>query len=319
MEGLSRMVKKIQEKSPLTYPTVRQMTCLNPAMMYSDPDLCQGKMKCLVKRFLQDKQLAGGVTAGDLIIQQFSQFLSLEVRNEEFLSFKPLEKRLDMFLHHFINEPYSELWAFHQKLLLLSHGQATGERGFSINKEIEICNIQEETVIANRIVCDYVSLHGGVIKVPLTPELMSSVTAARTRYRIHLENERRKKESEAKGQKRRAMEEHLEQLKKSRRAIQEVSEGLARDADKLADEAEDKQVDSKMAELITVLWCSGSHIYGVSEGQWRLLPGSARCLCRRVKSKTCHPYNVLEPPEGPWKFYRTGRPPRTSDNSAWMG
>ncbi|MEQ2195694.1 hypothetical protein XENOCAPTIV_016825 [Xenoophorus captivus] len=80
---------------------------------------------------------------------------------------------------------------------------------------------------------------------------MSSVTAARTRYRIHLENERRKKESEAKGQKRRAMEEHLEQLKKSRRAIQEVSEGLARDADKLADEAEGKQVGSKMAELIS--------------------------------------------------------------------
>lgn len=64
MEGLSRMVKKIQEKSPLKYPTVRQMTSLNPAMMYSDPDLCQGKMKCLVKRFLQDKQLAGGVAAG---------------------------------------------------------------------------------------------------------------------------------------------------------------------------------------------------------------------------------------------------------------
>lgn len=27
-----------------------------------------------------------------------------------------------------------------------------------------------------------------------------------------------------------------------------------------------------------VLWCFGSHIYGVSEGQWRLLPGSARRL-----------------------------------------
>ncbi|MEQ2249279.1 hypothetical protein ILYODFUR_027703 [Ilyodon furcidens] len=91
-------------------------------MMYSDPDLCQGKMKCLVKKFLQDKQLAGG----DLIIQPFSQFLSLEVRNEEFLSFKPLEKRLDMFHHHFISEPYPELWAFLQKLLLLSSYRGEG-------------------------------------------------------------------------------------------------------------------------------------------------------------------------------------------------
>uniref|UniRef100_A0A9J8C2R9 Myomesin 2a n=1 Tax=Cyprinus carpio carpio TaxID=630221 RepID=A0A9J8C2R9_CYPCA len=34
-----------------------------------------------------------------------------------------------------------------------------------------------------------------------------------------------------------------------------------------------------------VLWCFGSHIYGVSEGQWRLLPGSARRLCREVNGR----------------------------------
>ncbi|MEQ2237730.1 hypothetical protein ILYODFUR_026035, partial [Ilyodon furcidens] len=89
----------------------------------------------------------------------------------------------------------------------------------------------------------------GGTKVLLTPELLSSVAAARTRYRIHLENERRKKASKAKGQRRRAMEEHLEQLKKSKMAIQEVSEVLTRDADKLANEAEAKQAGSKIAEL----------------------------------------------------------------------
>lgn len=68
-----------------------------------------------------------------------------------------------------------------------------------------------------------------------------------------------------------------------------------------------------------VLWCSGSHIYGVSEGQWGLLPGSARCLCRRVNSQTRHRSDALEPQEGPRKVGRTGTPPRTSDNSAWMG
>lgn len=39
-------------------------------------------------------------------------------------------------------------------------------------------------------------------------------------------------------------------MKKNRRSIQEVAEHLARDADKLADQAEAKQVGSKMAELI---------------------------------------------------------------------
>ncbi|XP_035493220.1 protein tyrosine phosphatase type IVA 1 isoform X3 [Scophthalmus maximus] len=68
---------------------------------------------------------------------------------------------------------------------------------------------------------------------------------------------------------------------------------------------------------LIVLWCSGSHIYGVSEGQWGLLPGSARCLCRRVNGRTRRRRRseALEPQERPW----TGTPPRTSDNSAWMG
>lgn len=187
---------------------------------------------------------------GDLITQQFSQLLSLEVRNEpEFLVFKPLEKRLDVFLHRHVSGPYPELWTFIQKLLLLSHGQATVERGFSVNKEVEICNIQEDTLVAHRIVCDYVSLHGGVTKVPLTQELLASVSSARSRYRIHLETERQKKESEAQGLKRKAAEEHLEQLKKTRLSIQEVAENLARDADKLCEQAESKQ-GSKMAELV---------------------------------------------------------------------
>lgn len=69
-----------------------------------------------------------------------------------------------------------------------------------------------------------------------------------------------------------------------------------------------------------VLWCSGSHIYGVSEGQWGLLPGSARRrLCRRVNGPTRHRSDALEPQEGPRNVGRTGTPPRTSDNSAWMG
>lgn len=64
MQGLSNIVRKVQEKSPLKYPTVRQMACLDPSVMYRDPDRCKRQIKCLVQRFLQDKQLTGGVSAG---------------------------------------------------------------------------------------------------------------------------------------------------------------------------------------------------------------------------------------------------------------
>ncbi|KAL1250475.1 hypothetical protein QQF64_018271 [Cirrhinus molitorella] len=60
VQGLSNIVRKMQEKSPLKYATVRQMACLNPSVKFRDPDECKRQMKCLVQSFLQDKQLTGG-------------------------------------------------------------------------------------------------------------------------------------------------------------------------------------------------------------------------------------------------------------------
>lgn len=57
VKGITHILKKIQEKSPLKYPVVRHMACLDCTAMYPDPDLCQGKMKNLVQKFLHDNQL----------------------------------------------------------------------------------------------------------------------------------------------------------------------------------------------------------------------------------------------------------------------
>ena len=47
----------------------------------------------------------------------------------------------------------------------------------------------------------------GVIKVPLSKEVLTSMASARSRYCVHLDQERRKQESDAQGQKRKATEE----------------------------------------------------------------------------------------------------------------
>lgn len=188
---------------------------------------------------------------GDVILQQFEALLTLECRiNEEFLSFQPMEKRLDTFLCGWLSHAYPVAWAFCQKLLLLSHGQASVERGFSVNKEVETDNMQEETMVAHRLVCDYVDLHGGVTKVPLTKELLVSVGAARSRYRIFLDQQRARKESEVRTQKRKLAEEYLTDLKRKKTTVQEVSTCLAREADTLAEQAEGKS-GPKMAQLLS--------------------------------------------------------------------
>ena len=159
------------------------------------------------------------------------------------------KSRVDSFLHKAMNG-YVELWSFVEKLLLLSHGQATVERGFSINKEVEMCNMNKDTIVLQRLICDCVRMCGGVVKVPLTKELLNECASARNRYRIFLEDERKKKEKTNQTNKRKEVEDELEELRKKRRTISTVCETLEKDADSLAEKAENT-AGTKMAELIT--------------------------------------------------------------------
>ncbi|KAM7406761.1 hypothetical protein PAMA_002804 [Pampus argenteus] len=102
----------------------------------------------------------------------------------------------------------------------------------------------------NRLICDYVRVCGGVVKVPLTKELLNECATARSRYRIFLEDERKKKEKTKQRDKRKGAENELEELRKKRRTISTVCETLEKDADCLAEKAENT-AGTKMAELIT--------------------------------------------------------------------
>lgn len=69
MDCLSKIIQKIQTKSPLKYSILRQMASLDPRNMFTDPDMSKERMKRLVQKFLQDGQLSGGVSAGTKVNQ----------------------------------------------------------------------------------------------------------------------------------------------------------------------------------------------------------------------------------------------------------
>ena len=48
---------------------------------------------------------------------------------------------------------------------MLSHGQASVGLGFSVNKEIEVENLLEHSLVAQRTICDYVEAVGGVLRL----------------------------------------------------------------------------------------------------------------------------------------------------------
>ena len=66
--------------------------------------------------------------------------------------------RLDTFLSVFLSSPsYSHLFMVVKMLLILSHGQAQVERGFSVNSQLLVDNLHDESLIAQRIVSDHMT------------------------------------------------------------------------------------------------------------------------------------------------------------------
>ena len=61
-------------------------------------------------------------------------------------------------------------------LLLLSHGQASVERDFSVNKLLEVVNLQEGIYVAQRIICDHIHSVGGLMNVVINKPLLATAS-----------------------------------------------------------------------------------------------------------------------------------------------
>ena len=162
-----------------------------------------------------------------------------------FISFSPSASRLDTLMIDTMSrdDTYSKLWKVVKMLLVLSQGQATVERGFSVNKQVETENLYEESVVSKRSICDYVSYAGWIQNIDVTNmKLILAATAARQKYSAYL-SELHTKEAQAndaKSKKRKALQEELEQLKTKKRRLQKDAEALEKEADDLAVTAEQK-------------------------------------------------------------------------------
>jgi len=102
-------------------------------------------LKSIVRTFIEAKRVSA--SDADDIIQQYSDFIQGNVSQvSEFSGFDPALCRVYKFFHDRLanNPSYAKLWAVVKTVMLLSHGQATVERGFSINKQVESDSLKEE-------------------------------------------------------------------------------------------------------------------------------------------------------------------------------
>ena len=125
-----------------------------------------------------------------------------------------------------------------KKILILSHGQATVERGFSINSQLLVEHLKEESVVAQRIVYDSISTSGGVCSVPITKSMLSYAQAARQKYMAHLDDLKRKRERQVASDAEKLETVENEKRDAKKRRLNVDIDALLKSANELADSAE---------------------------------------------------------------------------------
>ena len=169
----------------------------------------------------------------DRIKQQYSSLMAME--KEYLLSFDKDVDRLDNFYYKLLNgkQAYQEFFEVVKMLLCLSHGQATVERGFSMNKELVVENQSVQTLFSRRLIKDHLQDVGGIDAVAVTTELLNNCSNARHQYREYLDEQKKSKLIKEKSRKRKQVEEEIDDLKRQKISLNKSKKSLLDEAESL--------------------------------------------------------------------------------------
>ena len=180
----------------MSYSFVRYLSCFNPVNRASKIDICSAKFRKVLSLLVNVFRVAKKDC--DTLLQEFDLFLdNIPVfASTQFANFDSSHDRLDSLLYKFmIGDAFKNLLEVVKLVLVLSHGQAAVERGFSVNREAEVENLKGHTLIAMRTVIDHVNSVDGIFNVEISKQLLLSFQQSRQCYGLCLEEEREENKS----------------------------------------------------------------------------------------------------------------------------
>lgn len=234
------MIDKIRKKCPIAYALCRDLKCLDPQVILFEKETELVKCFTNVLKFVYEADLIDFQKCDDAI-HEYGEFLVYAKTEADFLKFMKYDSnsRLDVLFkkHMGDNMQFTHCWIIVNKVLLLSHVQASVERGFSTNKEMLRDNMQDDTVVALRLVKDYLDRHG-LQKIVINKEMITSVARARSRYLADLELKKEESKKMNKILKRKPLEEEIEVLQRKKKLLKTEHLELKQKSDKFLDRAQ---------------------------------------------------------------------------------
>ena len=189
---LSAMCSKIIERSPLKFKLVKYASSVDPASVVKGGTVDEQNFAGVVDILFSSNNIAAKVA--DAAKNEYRELCSLAASKELKPSFETFNVsatcRLDEFYFKLLDHQhdYANVWQVFKMILVLSHGNAAVESGFSVNGDMVIENLAESSLVAQRMVYDSVKYAGGVSEVTIDKSMLQYVRGARSRYEQALQD-----------------------------------------------------------------------------------------------------------------------------------
>ena len=224
-----RLVEKVVERGPLQYKFTRSISALSPVeISLLKPETLINRFEQLVEELHEDSWITS--LEAERAIKQYK---TLTVNPDFILEAKTFninEDRLDTFYSRILDSSSTtDLEYVVRLVLIMSHGNARVESGFSVNDDILLPNMLEETIVSQRLAYEGVQKAGGPTKVEITDDLMKSVRYSHKRFAASNE-EKKKRQSVAQkkiGEKRKATIELKEVVARKKAAVSEMQSEIS--------------------------------------------------------------------------------------------
>lgn len=216
---LVKLIQKLRERSPLKYKFTLYISCLSPTQIaVANTDFLTNQFNRLCLALVEHRWISS--TCSDRAESSYKKFIKSNVVLEKMKSFTS-DIRLDTLYMELLTS-HIELREIVKIVLIISHGNARVEAGFSVNKDALSENMTEDALVAHRIVYDAVQREGGLKKVVISSQMMKSVEKAHSRYTQNLEKNRvQQTEAEKRKLEKRKLTSDLKKVQDAKRKCQE--------------------------------------------------------------------------------------------------
>lgn len=170
---MKSIVIKLLEKSPLAYSFTRSMSCLDPQILASNEALANTRLSSALTHLTGLNRISGD--KADAILREYKSLISQNVVKQKIKEFNK-EERLDHFWVKLIDSRsgYANLLSFIKLICILFHGNASLERGFSVNSACLVENLMQDSLVGQRVVYDAITEAGGIKEVLIQKKMIHS-------------------------------------------------------------------------------------------------------------------------------------------------